>query len=78
MAYSINELLNLPNAEKMQIALQIWTSIPEGEKVFELSPDQLNDLKARRAKHATNPNRGEPWKTAEAEIRADLAKRNNN
>ena len=51
----------MPIPERMHLVEQIWDSIVEDEKQFELSDAQKAELDRRLAAHQVSPDRGSPW-----------------
>jgi putative addiction module component (TIGR02574 family) len=55
------DIRHLPIPVRIQLVDQIWESIFEDEKSFELTPAQKAELDRRLAAHRADPNRGIPW-----------------
>ncbi len=51
--------LSIPN--RLHVVEQIWNSIVEDERSFELTNAQKAELDRRLASHEASPNRGKPW-----------------
>ena len=56
-----SEIRSLPIPDRVQLVEQIWDSIVEDEKAFELTETQKAELDRRIAAHEASPNRGTPW-----------------
>ena len=65
----LSELLKLTPAERIQLAQDLWDSIPED--AVSLSEEQIRELERRLAEHEANPGSAIPW----AEVRARLQAR---
>ena len=63
----LKELLKLPPAERIDIAMELWDSIAP-EDMPPLTAEQMAELDRRLADHESNPDRGSPWE----EVRARL------
>ena len=55
------DIRSLPIPERVHLVEQIWDSIVEDEKAFELTDAQKAELERRIAAHEASPNRGKPW-----------------
>ncbi len=55
------DIRSLPIPERVHLVEQIWDSIVEDEKAFELTDAQKAELDRRIAAHEASPNRGKPW-----------------
>ncbi len=55
------EIRGLPISERVHLVEQIWDSIAEDERAFELTDAQKAELDRRIAAHEASPNRGKPW-----------------
>jgi putative addiction module component (TIGR02574 family) len=67
---SLEELLKLPAAERVEIALALWDSLEDGEldALVPLTDDQKAELDRRLAEHEQNPGSAIPWE----QVRRDL------
>ena len=67
---SLDELLKLPAAERVEIALALWDSLEDGEldALVPLTEDQKAELERRLAEHERNPGSASPWD----QVRRDL------
>ncbi len=67
---SLDELLKLPAAERVEIALALWDSLEDGEldALVPLTEDQKAELERRLAEHERNPGSAIPWD----QVRRDL------
>ena len=67
---SLDELLKLPAAERVEIALALWDSLEDGEldALVPLTEDQKAELDRRLAEHERNPGSAIPWD----QVRRDL------
>jgi len=66
---SLSELLNLTEAERIQLAQDLWDSIPAGSQALPLSAEQRQELERRLAEHRANPASAIPWDEARARLR---------
>ena len=55
------DIRHLPVPDRVQLVEQIWNSIVEDEKSFELTPAQKMELDRRLAADKADPKRGSPW-----------------
>ena len=67
---SLDELLKLPPAERVEIALALWDSLedPELDALLPLMEDQKAELDRRMAAHQQDPSSAIPWE----QVRRDL------
>jgi putative addiction module component (TIGR02574 family) len=68
---TLAELLKLPAGERVEIAIELWNSLSDAEREFELAltPEQEAELDRRLAEHIARPDSAIPWK----EVRRKLA-----
>ena len=68
---SLDELLKLPAAERIEIAMALWESLSDAEREaqFKLTPEQEAELDRRWAEHLTDPGSAIPWETVEQELK---------
>lgn len=52
---SLSELLKLSEAERIQLAQDLWDSIPAASESLPLSMEQLEELEGRLAEHRADP-----------------------
>jgi putative addiction module component (TIGR02574 family) len=55
------EIRSLPVSERVYLVEQIWDSIVEDERGFELTDAQRAELDRRMAAHDASQGRGKPW-----------------
>jgi putative addiction module component (TIGR02574 family) len=67
---SLDELLKLPPAERVEIALALWDSLEDTEvdALLPLTEDQKAELDRRLAEHERDPGSAVPWER----VRRDL------
>jgi putative addiction module component (TIGR02574 family) len=67
---SLSELLKLPPAERVEIALALWDSLEDGEvdALLPLTEEQKAELDRRLAEHQRDPGSAIPWE----QVRRDL------
>lgn len=67
---SLDELLKLPPAERVEIALALWDSLDDGQldALVPLTEEQKAELDRRLAEHEKNPSSAIPWE----QVRRDL------
>ena len=60
---ALAKLLELPPAERIDIAMALWASLPpaEQEAEFDLTPEQRAELDRRLAAYERDPGAGVPW-----------------
>jgi len=67
----LQELLQLTPAERVELALDLWESIPPGaEGVPPLSDDQKAELERRLVAYQRDPTRGSSWEKVRARLEA--------
>jgi putative addiction module component (TIGR02574 family) len=52
---ALSELLKLSEAERIQLAQDLWDSIPAASEALPLSAEQLAELEDRLAEHEADP-----------------------
>jgi putative addiction module component (TIGR02574 family) len=67
----LDELLKLPPAERVEIAMALWESLSpaEQEAEFRLTPEQEAELDRRWAEHQSDPGSAIPWEVVERELK---------
>jgi putative addiction module component (TIGR02574 family) len=65
------EIRSLPIAQRIDLVEQIWNSIVEDERAFELTPAQQAELDRRIAAHDAAPERGKPWEDVKRRLLGD-------
>jgi len=70
MASPLSELLKLPAADRVDLAMGLWDSLTDHERdaELELTDAQRAELDRRWAEHVANPESAIPW----ADVRAKL------
>jgi putative addiction module component (TIGR02574 family) len=60
---TLAKLLELPAAERIDLAMALWDSLTpaEQEAEFELTPEQRVELDRRLAEHVADPSSAIPW-----------------
>jgi putative addiction module component (TIGR02574 family) len=60
---TLAKLLELPAAERVDLAMALWDSLTpaEQEAEFELTPEQRAELDRRLAEHVADPGSAIPW-----------------
>ena len=60
---TLTKLLELPAAERADIAMALWDSltVAEQETGFDLTPEQRAELDHRLAEHIADPTSAIPW-----------------
>jgi putative addiction module component (TIGR02574 family) len=68
---TLAELLKLPAADRIDIAMALWESLTDAEREAQVSltPEQEAELDRRLAEHIANPDSAIPWE----EVRRKLA-----
>ena len=69
-ASPLSQLLNLPAAERAELAMALWESLAEDERTEELTltDDQRAELDRRWEEHQEHPGTAIPW----SEVRRKL------
>jgi putative addiction module component (TIGR02574 family) len=55
------EIRQMPIIERVQLVEQIWNSIADDEKEFQLTDAQKSELDRRLAAQQASPSQGSPW-----------------
>jgi putative addiction module component (TIGR02574 family) len=66
----LDELLQLPPAERIELAQELWDSIDPGEDLPPLTPEQMKEVDRRLAEHLLDPGSAIPWEEVRARLRA--------
>jgi putative addiction module component (TIGR02574 family) len=63
LSNTLAELLRLPASQRIEIAMALWESLTDAERVAELalSPEQESELDRRLAEHVADPGSAIPW-----------------
>jgi putative addiction module component (TIGR02574 family) len=69
-----SELLALSEAERIQLAQDLWDSIPEDSQALSLTPEQIREMERRLADHHADPSSSIPWPEARAQLRERFGK----
>lgn len=67
---SLSELLQLSEAERIQLAQDLWDSIPADSEALSLTDEQRRELDRRLAEHQQDPSSAIPWEEVRARLRA--------
>jgi putative addiction module component (TIGR02574 family) len=62
---------NLPRRERLDLVEQIWNSIVDDQKSFELTDAQKAELDRRLAARQTSPDRGASWEEVKQRLLTD-------
>jgi putative addiction module component (TIGR02574 family) len=65
----LSELLKLSEAERIQLAQDLWDSIPVRSEALPLDEDQLREMERRMAEHQAHSASAIPWEEARARLR---------
>jgi putative addiction module component (TIGR02574 family) len=57
----LEQILELPTAERVEIAQQIWESVFDYPEAVALTQAQREELERRWRSFEQNPDEGEPW-----------------
>ena len=66
---TLSELLKLSEAERIQLAQDLWDSIPAASDAPPLSLEQLEEMEERLAEHRADPSSAIPGDEARARLR---------
>lgn len=66
---SLSELLKLSEAERIQLAQDLWDSIPPASEALPLTEEQLRELERRLAEHRADPSSAIPWEEVRPRLR---------
>jgi len=67
----IDLILQLPAAERVEIAQRIWESVVEHPEAVRLSAEQREELERRWLAFEQTPDDGEPWEDVEKSLLAE-------
>jgi len=65
----LEEVLQLPIDERLQLAENIWDSVENDQQKVTLTPEQRTELNRRIEYHKKNPSEMIPWETARERYR---------
>ena len=65
---TVNDLLNMPVAERLRLVEDLWDSIAEVPEKLELSDAQRKELDERLEKYHRDPEAGSPWEDVKKRI----------
>ena len=68
---NIEDLLKLPVADRIDLAMALWDSVaePDLQAHLPLTPEQTAELDRRLAEHQRNPSSAVPWEEVQRRIR---------
>jgi putative addiction module component (TIGR02574 family) len=65
---SLEEILDLPAVERVELAQQIWESVVDQPEGLALTPAQRDELERRWQAFQKDPDEGEPWEDVKAAL----------
>lgn len=65
---TVNDLLELPVSERLQLVEDLWDSIAEVPEAIELSEEQRAELDRRLEAYHDDPESGSPWNEVKERI----------
>lgn len=65
----LSELLKLSEAERIQLAQDLWDSIPASSDSLALTAEQIAEFETRLAEHDADPSTAIPWEEARSRLR---------
>jgi putative addiction module component (TIGR02574 family) len=68
----LNQVLNLPVADRLDLVHRLWNSLLEDPESVRLSDDQKQELDRRYEQYLKDPAEGSTWEEVEAFVRARL------
>ena len=71
MATPLFDFTHLSLAERIQLAEDLWDSLPAESTTPELTPAQSAELNLRLAAYERDPTAGEPWDMVRARLLKD-------
>ncbi|MDP9348447.1 MAG: addiction module protein [Gemmatimonadota bacterium] len=66
---SLSALLKLTEAERIQLAQDLWDSISPESEALPLSEEQRRELERRLTEHKADPSSAIPWEEVRAQLR---------
>jgi putative addiction module component (TIGR02574 family) len=64
-----SELLRLSPAERIQLAQDLWDSLPEDPDLLPLTEPEIAELNRRMAEHKRDPSTALAWEDVRARLR---------
>jgi putative addiction module component (TIGR02574 family) len=64
----LDQILDLPASERVELAQQIWESVVDHPEGLALTPAQRDELERRWQALQQDPDEGEPWETVKAAL----------
>ncbi len=64
----INEILELPPSERVELAQRIWESVFDHPEDLSLTSAQKQELERRWAAFERSPDEGEPWEAVKRSL----------
>ena len=65
----LSELLKLSEAERIQLAQDLWDSIPAESEALPVTQEQREEWDRRLAEHMSDPASAIPWEQARQSLR---------
>jgi putative addiction module component (TIGR02574 family) len=65
----LSELLKLSESERIQLAQDLWDSIPASSGSLDLTDAQFEEYESRLAEHDADPSTAIPWEDVRAQLR---------
>ncbi len=69
MTTRASDLLRLSDAERIQLAQELWDSIPADSAALSISDEQRAELDRRLAEHHNDPSSAIPWSEARQRLK---------
>lgn len=69
MSTNVTELFQLSEAERIQLAQDLWDSIPETSAMLSLTDEERAELTRRIEEHDRDPSSAIPWSEARQRLR---------
>ncbi len=69
MSTRASDLLRLSDAERIQLAQELWDSIPADSAALSISDEQRGELDRRLAEHQNDPSSAIPWSEARQRLK---------
>lgn len=70
----LDNVRQLPRAEQVDIAMEVWDLVEIQEAEAPLNATQIGELERRLAQHQQNPSEARPWEQVREEILRELGR----
>jgi len=68
---TVDQLLDMPTAERLELAQALWDSVAANPENVPLTEAQREELDRRLDDYERNPNDGSPWESIKRSLRGE-------